>query len=660
LAGYIVCGIVGRFAYKGSIVDYEALVNASDLLAHRGPDEGTWWMDGPFFMGHRRLSIIDLELGSQPMGTTDGRYVVVFNGEIYNYLELRQELARRGVEFNTLSDTEVLLQGYRYWGTDLPRHLVGMFAFAIADRLDTSLFLARDRFGEKPLFLAEDDDGVTFASELRAIAALPGFRTELDHESLGQYLCLNYVPGEHTLLKSVRRLLPGTWRRFSLGTRDGGVYWRPPLASTEATGGSAAVDSLEELKLRIDRSVRIALRSDVPVTLFLSGGIDSSIIAESAVRQGHLKHAYCLEFPEEGFSEMVNAAKVAAKLGLELRRVGLTADVLSDFYDVVEHADDPLADSSALAVWALSKAVARDYKVAVSGDGGDEVFAGYLTYKATKLHQLLTKYTSPAFRKHLASAARFLPVRDGKVSLSYKLMRFIRAAHLTSGEAHFSWNGAWLPADAARLMVGDAELAGLSETLQSLARRHELGNEFDLAALQRADATDYLPNDILTKVDRMTMAHGLESRAPLLIPDIAEFGLALPDRLKLTTFGQPKQILRRLATHIYGPEIGAAKKQGFSIPVHRWIRGPMREIVEELLSRPSLERLEVIDVHQALNAKARHMEGKAQLGFELWGLMVLVAWHRVRIQRRPPAMNRTASTRRIVLPSPQRCQSNVE
>ena len=653
------CGIFGRFAFNRPIEDCEALVQATERLAHRGPDEGTWWKDGPFFLGHRRLSIIDLELGSQPMSTTDGRYVVAFNGEIYNYLELRNELVQCGARFNTQSDTEVLLLGYRHWGTDLPRHLVGMFAFAMVDRIDMSVFLARDRFGEKPLFITEEVNGVTFASELRAFTALPDFRRELNRESLGQYLCLNYVPGEHTLLKGVRRLPPGTWRRYSLRGTETGVYWRPPLSQNVETAAAPSGTALEELQRRIDRSVTIALRSDVPITLFLSGGIDSSIIAESAVRQGHIETAYCLDCAEEGFSEVANAAKVAAKLGLELRRVALTADVLSEFPDVVEHADDPLADSSALAVWALSKAVARDYKVAVSGDGGDEMFGGYLTYKATRLHQLLAKYTGPAFRRYLASRARLLPVRDGKVTFGYKLMRFMRAADLTSGEAHFSWNGAWLPADAARLMVGDADRAGAAGTLRSLAKHHDLGDAFDLAALQRADATDYLPNDILAKVDRMTMAHGLEARAPLLIPDIAEFGLALPDRLKLTMWGQPKQILRRLVTQIYGPEIGAAKKQGFSIPVHRWIRGPMREIAEDLLSRSSLECLQVIDVQAASHAKSRHMEGQAQLGFELWGLMVLAAWHRVRIERPPSAKNRSTPTRRIELPSPQQYQPNL-
>jgi asparagine synthase (glutamine-hydrolysing) len=646
------CGIFGRFTYRGPVGDCEDLVSASDLLAHRGPDDGTWWAEGPFFLGHRRLSIIDVELGSQPMATADGRHVLVFNGEIYNYVELREELIAAGAVFATRSDTEVLLHGYRRWGAELPAHLIGMFAFAIADRVARTLFLARDRFGEKPLFMAENNGGVTFASEVKALAAVPDFTRTLDEASLREYLCLNYVPGEGTLLRGVRRLAPGTWRRFHVDRVESGQYWQPPVAVEDA-GARSAGETVAELRRRIDRSVRIALRSDVPVTLFLSGGIDSSIIAESAVRQGHLAHAYCLDFPEASFSEMPKAATVARRLGIELRRVPLTTAVLSEFFDVVDHADDPLGDSSALAVWALSKAVARDYKVVVTGDGGDEVFGGYLTYKATRLHQMLSRFAGRPLRERLAALARFVPVGDGKVPASYKLMRFLRALHLPAGEAHFTWNGTWLPDDAARLMIGGGGTAPIEGTLHAMAARHQMDGELNLAVLQRADARDYLPNDILVKVDRMTMAHGLEARAPFLIPDVAEFGLALPDALKLTTFGQPKRILRRLAADIYGAEIGFATKQGFSIPVHRWIRGPMRDIVEDLLSAVSLARLGVIRVQAVLDAKERHMQGRAQLGFELWGLMVLVAWHRTRIERAPLMRRPTTSMRRIFAPSAQ-------
>jgi len=600
------------------------------MLSHRGPDDGAWWADDKFFLGHRRLSIIDLGMGGQPMATVDGRYVIVFNGEIYNYIELRDELSLRGCVFRSTSDTEVILEGYRVFGVDLAKHLIGMFAFAIADRIEQTLYLSRDRFGEKPLFISESDSGISFASELGPLAALSWPNVSIDRTALAEYLCLNYVPGERTMIRGIRRLAPGTWRLYSAKTIQTGTYWTPPPPfETAMSIGEATI----ELRSRLDQAVNIALRSDVPVTLFLSGGIDSSIIAESAVRQGHLQHAYCLDFAEESYSELSNAAQVAKQLGVELRRVDFSAEELGNFLQLVEHADDPLADSSALAVWTLARATAKDYKVVISGDGGDELFGGYLTYKATMLHRYVAKVLPDFARQALTKLADKLPVGDRKVSLSYKLMRFLRASNLSPAQAHFTWNGTWLPSDASNLMC-DATDHGLAyDVLINLAARHRLFMEPDLLALQRADACDYLPNDILTKVDRMTMAHGLEARAPFLVPIVAEFGLSLPAKLKLTPLGQPKLILRELATQLFGPKIGTAKKQGFSIPVHRWLRGPMRPMVEDLLSKSSLEQVGLLDTDAVLSHKKKHMSGQAQLGFELWGLMVLVAWYRARILR---------------------------
>ena len=627
------CGIFGRFARSGRIGDVQPFIDATNMLAHRGPDDGTWWCEEPFFLGHRRLSIIDLSLGIQPMATDGGRFVIVFNGEIYNYVELRQELRSTGADFNTLSDTEVALQAYRVWGTEMPNHLIGMFALAIVDRQEQTLFLARDRFGEKPLF-----------------------DRQVDRVALSEYLCLNYVPGQRTMSPGVRRLMPGTWRLYHTQSSRDGVYWSPERIQPEASHTSIEA-AAEELQVRIDSSVRIAMRSDVPVTLLLSGGIDSSIIAESAVRQQKLKHAYCLDFSEGGFSEWQQAAKVASKLGLELRRVTLTSKALQDFTRIVEHVDDPLGDSSALAVWTLARSVSEDYKVAITGDGGDELFGGYLTYKATAFHQANSGVMPAIVRRQISWAASLIPVTDGKVTATYKLMRFLRALDLPSAEAHFSWNGTWLPTQAAKLLGTDIEVDSATSVLRDLAMRHRLAPPLHLGALQRVDAGDDLPNDILTKVDRMTMAHGVESRAPFLIPDIAEYALSLPDGLKSTTFGPPKRILRWLATKLYGPEIGKAKKQGFSIPIHRWLRGPMRPLLNDLVSTESLRPLSVLNAQAVLDAKVRHLDGSEQLGFELWGIMVLVAWHRARIQTRPRPSGNESRLREIKIPLGQTSQS---
>jgi asparagine synthase (glutamine-hydrolysing) len=641
------CGIFGRFARDGDIGSIDRLTDATNLLVHRGPDAGTWWADGSFFLGHRRLSIIDLANGSQPMATTDGRYVIIFNGEIYNYVEVREELRAQGAVFNTDSDTEVILNGYQVWGEHLPEHLVGMFAFAIVDRLAHTLYLARDRFGEKPLFVNETRATVTFASELSPLTALPDIERQIDRTALAEYLCLNYVPGTHTLLEGIERLPAASWRLYSPTRVRQETYWTLP--PTEQNGHPQAFQTtLNELQTRIDDSVHIALRSDVPVALFLSGGIDSAIIADSAVRQGKLQHAYCLDFAESGFSEYPNASRVAQKLGIELRRVVLSADALQNFLATVEHADDPLADSSALPVWTLAKAVSRDYKVVITGDGGDELFGGYLTYKATACHDRIIT-ALPMFVRHgLTRLATTLPVSSRKVAPSYKLMRFLRGADLTSSEAHFTWNGTWLPSQVALFLKGYEGGVAAERVLALMAARHHLSVPLTLSQLQRCDLADYLPNDILTKVDRMTMAHGLESRAPFLVPKVAEFAVGLPDAWKMSIFGQSKRILRALATRIYGPQIGYAKKQGFSIPVHHWLRGPMREVVEELVTRQHLEDFGLIDTDAVLQAKAQHMQGRAQLGFELWGLMVLIAWYRVRVQQ-PVRLKQVGSLRRVTL-----------
>jgi len=383
--------------------------------------------------------------------------------------------------------------------------------------------------------------------------------------------------------------------------------------------------------------VRITLRSDVPVTLFLSGGIDSSLVAARAVRAGVLQHAYCLDFPARGYSELANAQRVADRLGLKLRRVVLAPEALDEFIALTAHADDPLADSSALAVWTLARAVARDYKVAITGDGGDELFAGYLTYPASRLHGRVLTQLPLSLRCGLARAAGWIPVGSGKVTLGYKLRRLLRAANLPTAEAHFTWNGTWLPEDAANV-AGPANGEAARRSLRDMATRHGLSARPSLADLQRADIADYLPNDILAKVDRMTMAHGLESRTPLLHPALVEFALRLPAALKLSPNGQSKWLLRKVTAGLLGQEVANAKKQGFSIPVHQWLRGPARDLVMHLLSPTTLEPIQQLNGPAVIKARDTHLSGRDQLGFELWGLMVLVAWYQARV------LDRTAPT----------------
>jgi asparagine synthase (glutamine-hydrolysing) len=637
------CGIVGRFAWDAAL-EPDRVDGVVDHLRHRGPDERGFWADARFAFGHRRLSIIDLSSGQQPMSGADGSLVVTFNGEIYNYASLRRELERLGHRFRTSSDTEVLLEGYREWGRELPRRLLGMFAFAIADRGSGELFLARDCFGEKPLYYVESPGAVTFASELRPLVALGLANTALDLQALGAYLCLNYVPGDATLLASVRRLLPGTWRHYGAGSVRSERYWS--LRDAAASTVRGVPEALETLRAQLDDAVRHALVSDVPVGIFLSGGVDSSLIAESAARQGRLARAYCLDFAEAGFSEWSRAERVAKALGIPLERVRFGRDSVRDLLSLVEHADDPLADSSALPVWVISQAAARTNKVVLGGDGGDELFAGYLTYQASLLHGRLVGRLPSAVRRWAAGAASRIPTSEGKVSASYKLMRFARAADLRTAEAHFTWNGTWLPREAVRLVRPEAAREAAAGAIGSLVARHGLPGNPTLGDLQRADVAEYLPNDILTKVDRMSMAHGLEVRAPFLQPAIAEFALSLPEELRCRIAGRPKLLLRELARRTYGSEVADAPKQGFSIPIHQWLRGPLRSTAEELLSENALRAIDVLDASAVRGVWQDHLAGRRSHGWELWGLMVLSAWHRVRVQTPPgPAAERAAERR---------------
>jgi asparagine synthase (glutamine-hydrolysing) len=632
------CGIIGHFSFEGRLPGDHAtawlhLINA---IAHRGPDDSTYWQDGPFLFGHRRLAIIDLADGQQPMATSDGSLVVTFNGEIYNYIELRDELRGRGHRFRTRSDTEVLLHGYREWGTGLPARLRGMFAFAIADRKRQELFAARDRFGEKPFFYTEASSGVSFASELKALAWSPGMHRSLDESCLPGYLCLNYVPGNRTLLAGVSRLAPGSWRLWRFGGGGtAGTYWRPPLRSDSDLALSMP-DAVERLDALLEQSTRFALRSDVPVGLFLSGGIDSSLVGVSAARSGRLAEAYCLTFGEQTYSEWPNAQRTARQLGVPLVEVRLDSSALDAFFDVVAHADDPLADSSALAVWTLSREAARHNKVVLGGDGGDELFAGYLTYRATLWHETFTSRLPSLLTRALAAAGRRLPTTEGKVSTSYKLRRFLRAVHLPPGEAHFTWNGTWLPGEASALITDPAISRSAGHSLAALAATHGLGARPTLRDLQTADVLEYLPNDILVKADRMSMAHGLEVRSPFLDPDIADFALRLPPALKSGHTGSTKRVLRALAERTCAPEVTAAPKQGFSIPVHTWLRDRGRGLIEDLLGEASLEALPALDHARVIRAVADHMTGRRSYGFELWGLAVLVLWHRIHVAAPPP------------------------
>jgi asparagine synthase (glutamine-hydrolysing) len=498
-----------------------------------------------------------------------------------------------------------------------------MFAFAIYDRVERTTFLARDRFGEKPLLIRESADGVAFASELAPLSALPQASREIDPQSLAGFLCLNYVPGSRTLMRGVSRLPAGEWRLYGeRGLMRQGRYWSPPSgpAVTTATVG----ELLEQLQDRVDTAVRIALRSDVPVGLFLSGGVDSAVVAQSAARLGRLKRAYCVDVDgPHGFSEWTAASRVADRIGVDSVRVSLDASSLGEFLDVARHLDDPLADSSALAVWAVARAAASDLKVVLIGDGGDELFAGYLTYSLTRAHARLRPLLPGRAWQLMADTLRPAGLNGGeKLQFGQKLHRFLRAMPLPTREAHLTWNGTWLPEQAATLMNDGALRAAAQQALGDAAGA--TGDRPSLHDLQLADVRGYLANDILAKVDRMTMAHGIESRSPLLNSQLAEFALRLPEDARIRG-GVTKFLLRELCARHFGHAHAYARKKGFSIPVHSWLREDGRPLLTGLLAHDRVKAAGVLDPAAVTAAVSQHLNG-APLGWEMWGLMILVAW----------------------------------
>jgi asparagine synthase (glutamine-hydrolysing) len=630
------CGIFGFADWRQPLPPVERLAQATNLLRYRGPDGGAYWTENGAFLGHRRLAIIDLTTGDQPMPSRDNRYVLIFNGEIYNYPELREALRAEGGVFSTSSDTETIIEGYRLLGPAIVQRLEGMFAFAIYDRTARTLFLARDRFGEKPLLVADTPGRVVFASELSPLAAIGAGDRAIDLDALGGYLCLNYVPGERTMMAGIRRLAPATWE---LHSADGLIKRERYWDAGRGPGPRAHADlesTLDELQAHIDEAMRITLRADVPVGLFLSGGTDSGIVAESAARLGKLKKAFCVDFADAAFSEWPLAKRVADKIGVDIERVPLDSSAVSRFLEIAGHLDDPLADSSALPVWTVAQAASRDVKVVLSGDGGDELFGGYLTYPATHAHGLMSPWLPRAAWSALSALANTRRVNDAvKVGLDYKVQRLLRAMALPTREAHFTWNGTWTPREAARFVRSDMAIDAARHALTQVAEAHGLPKRPSMHQLQLADIAEYLPNDILTKVDRATMAHGLESRAPLLNRVVAEFGLTIPYELRATSRTRTKVLLRRLLHRHFGAEHANAPKQGFSIPIHRWLRSEGKATMTSLLAPDRVKAVGVLDQAAVADAMDAHLTHRRAYGWELWGLMVLVNWHEQRIASTP-------------------------
>ncbi len=605
------CGICGIVRGDGRSVDPALLRAMRDTLVHRGPDSAGEVVLGEAGLAARRLAIIDLEGGDQPIANEDGRIVVVQNGEIYNHAELRAELEAAGHRFRTPhSDTEVLVHLYEQHGTRFAERLRGMFAVAVWDSERRRLVLARDRFGIKPLYYRDGEDFM-FASELKALPS-----GEIDLDALEAFLAFNAIHGPRTIYRDVRKLPPGhvLVREEGAARIERYADERPALEHRDEPWEALA----DELRERLRDSVRAHLVSDVPVGVLLSGGVDSSALAALAAEHGRVS-TFSIGFAEKAFSEVELARTIARRYGTDHHELVVEPDAAELLPTIAAAFDEPFADSSALPTYLVSQLAAQHVKVALSGEGGDELFGGYETYVADKL----AMRTGGAARL-LSPLAEALPSGSGRVPLDYKLKRFTRAAHLPPLERHHGWKEIFSPDARAELLRPGRR--GTEDPLDVYrARWAETEGADTLARLQDVDRAIYLVDDLLVKTDRMSMAHSLELRVPFLDPVVAELALALPPAARVRGFGK-KRLLRSAVEPLVGREIARGRKKGFSIPAAAWLRGELEPFAREVLSAERLRRQGYFQPAAVSRLIDEHVDRREDHSRQLWGLITFSLW----------------------------------
>jgi len=567
------------------------------------------------------LKIIDLESGDQPVVSDDRATAIVFNGEIYNHEELRAELGSRGHRFRSHCDTETVLRAFIEWDTDCFARLRGMFALAIWTESKHRLILARDRMGIKPLYVARRGEDFFFGSELKAILIHPEFYRRLSLAGLDCYLSLNYVPCPWTLIDGVEKLPPAHWLEWRDGNTRSESYWTLPFNKCRDW---SLGDAQEELHSLLKNSIREHLISDVPLGVWLSGGIDSSTILHYAasVSSTRLK-TYSISFQGRSFDESSFIRQVSSHYGTDHAEFDLNpganlADTIEEF---AYYSDEPSSDAGALPVWFLAKLSKTGTTVALSGEGADELFGGYLTYRADRLATLMRRLPANVLRMAFQRMLHW-PVSDEKIGFEYKTMRFLEGCLLPADRAHIHWNGTFCEDEKRQMLripLPDA-LDGLLKAIVELPAPKDA-----MTPYLWFDQKYFLADDILVKSDRMSMAHSVEVRPPFLDHRIVEFAATLPAALKIRGFNQ-KYILKKLMKGKLPQAIPMRKKVGFDIPTHDWLRGPLRALLVETISSGASEHDDLFHPDILQNHVSRHLERRANLGYHLWGLMLLFLW----------------------------------
>jgi asparagine synthase (glutamine-hydrolysing) len=623
-----VCGIAGALDW-GRPPDAAVVERMTRRLERRGPDAERVVARGPAVLGHRRLAVIaPTPEGLQPMSDHSGRFWIVFNGEIYNYRELRADLGRDGAVFRTATDTEVILEAYKKWDVGCLEHFNGMFAFALWDEVARRLVLARDRLGEKPLYYQTLADGLAFASGLKALRLHPAVSRAIDPAALGDFLSLNYVLGSRSIAAGVQKLPPG---HFLLATRAGvgrpTRYWDLARHFHAKRTFAREADAAAELDALLQDAVRLRLVSDVPLGAFLSGGIDSGTVvgAMSRLRPGGPNRTFTVGFAHDSYDEVPEARQTARHFQTDHTEERVEVDVARTLPEILAEVDEPFADTSIVPTWVLARFARRHVTVCLSGDGSDEIFAGYPTYAADRLRHLSAWMPRPLTRAAAVLVDAVVPVSFAKVSLDYRLRQFLRGHALSPEAAHYSWRVILDPVSKAALLRPEhrGAVCGHDPVETFLAHAREVSDCHYLDNAMYVDIKTWLADDILVKVDQATMAHALEARPPFLDHRVVELAASLPPELKMKGFRQKYLLKRSQAAHLPAALL-ERKKQGFNAPVSSWLEGPLHELGRSATETPRMK--EWFDPAAVERLWTEHRARKRDWGLALFGLTCLGLW----------------------------------
>ena len=620
------CGIAGFISQTRSMNEEErsrTLDRMCRVIQHRGPDDQGTMIEGDAALGMRRLSIIDLKGGHQPLSGCDANITVVFNGEIYNFRELQRELEARGHRFHTHSDTEAIVHAYEEYGEDCVRHLRGMFAFAIWDAGEKRLFLARDRAGKKPLYYTQTRAGaLVFGSELKSLLEHRDVPREVNPEAVDAYLSFGYVPDPLSIFKDIHKLPPGHHLSFAGGRVSVKQYWDFPFETTEERREEEVIESLRAL---LEEAVRVRLISDVPLGAFLSGGVDSSVVV-GLMAQASSKpvKTFSIGFHEDSYNELHYARIAARHFETDHHEFIVTPDICEIIDELVWHFDEPFADSSAIPTYMVSKLAREHVTVALSGDGGDELFAGYTRYVVDRKRSAFARL--PRLLRHnlMQPVSRRLPHGAWGRNYLYNIALDGIDRYIDSVSMFTSLNKRSLLSDGFRQSLNGKEGRAIA-LFRTLAA--SVGTNEPLDALLYLDSKTYLPGDILTKVDRMTMAVSLEARAPLLDHKLIEFVARIPPAMKLRGL-ETKHIFKRAVRDLVPPEILDRPKQGFGIPLDKWINDQLRERTRETLREKRTRERGIINQPYVDKLLDEHERGRRDHSGALWTLLMLELWYR--------------------------------